>query len=181
MNTSHYSNMSSDELWTKAVDNELAFKHLFEQEFQRLFAYGIKIQQNKSDVKDAIQDVFTDLWTNRKQRLDIKNIHAYLLQSVRYRLIKKANNVKVIDIDRYAAGFSNSITEQSLDQKKALQRILLSMPKRQREVLHLKFYQGLTNPEIGQLLDMNDQSVANTLQRAYKSFRKNKSKKNISK
>ncbi len=175
----HFLTMSCDELWAETEQNELAFKHLFEREFEKLFAYGIKIQQNKSDVKDAIQDVFTDLWTKRKDRLDIKNIHAYLLKSVRYKLIKKANNVKVIDIDRYAAEFSTSSREQPIDEKAALQQILISMPKRQREVLHLKFYQGLTNPEIGELLNMNAQSVANSLQRAYQSFRKNKSKINL--
>ena len=97
----HLLNMSVDELWLKSSNNKLAFKCLFEREFEKLFAYGLNIHQNKADVKDAAQDVFTDLLTKRKERLHINKIHTYLLKSVRYRLLKKAKDLKIIDIDRY--------------------------------------------------------------------------------
>lgn len=47
------------------------------------------------------------------------------------------------------------------------------MPKRQREVIYLQYYQNLTRDEIAKIMDINQQSVSNLLQAAFKSFREN--------
>lgn len=166
-------------MWKESLHDEQQFRRLFDSQFDQLFTYGLKLHQNQSNVKDAIQDIFVDLWAKRKQRTNIKNIHAYLLRAIRYRLLKGDSKIKVINIDSYSdsLAYKKDLPEQ--DHKKALQSVLDLMPERQREVLHLKYFQGLTNPEIAEVLGVNMQSVSNVLQRAYESFRKKTSKKNL--
>lgn len=58
------------------------------------------------------------------------------------------------------SGETYSQNEQRLRQAIAL------LPKRQQEVLFLKFYQGLEHEQISDLMDINRQSVANHLHKA---------------
>lgn len=177
MNQLPYRTMSLGELWSLSDTDNKAFKQLFEVEFDKLYAYGTKIHTNRSEVKDAIQDVFTDLWSKRKERKHIKEIHFYLLKSLRYKLYRLAASRKIIDIDRYKGDIPVLPVDKS-DAYQKLNYILDEMPAKQREVLHLKFYQGLSNQEIATVLKIKYQSVSNTLHRAYKSFKKKSEQKN---
>ena len=47
-----------------------------------------------------------------------------------------------------------------------VRRAIDGLPKRQQEVVFLKFYEGLENDQIAELMDINRQSVANLLYRA---------------
>src|SRR5207237_5208794 len=49
--------------------------------------------------------------------------------------------------------------------------LLNSLPKRQREVLYLRFYEDLSLTEIAQLMDLSYQSVMNYTQRALSNIR----------
>lgn len=166
---------SSDELWQRCLDNDhMAFKLLFEQESISLLNYGQKICNNKSDVKDAMQEIFIDLWKNKSNRV-IRDINFYLLKALKYRLLKVGTSAKVVDINSvpipllYTPSRTNNLEYQS-DQ---LRTIIAQLPHNQQEILHLKFYQGLSNAQIADILDVKYQSVSNSLFRIISGFRKN--------
>jgi RNA polymerase sigma factor (sigma-70 family) len=50
---------------------------------------------------------------------------------------------------------------------------LNQLPKRQREVIYLRYYQNLERDEIADIMGVNPQSVSNLLQAAFKTFREN--------
>src|SRR5690625_6672265 len=52
-----------------------------------------------------------------------------------------------------------------------LQQALNQLTPRQKEVIYLRFYHGLTNPEISGVMDINDQCVRNLLSGAIKRLR----------
>lgn len=174
-----YSKYSSDELWELCIgDDHNAFKALFDREFQAMFHFGLKISQSQSDVKDALQEVFTDLWIKKSNR-NIKHIKIYLLKSLKYRLIKIKPSGKIVDInvlsnDQLSCSTDFYENDSKLFQLKA---VLSQLPKNQQEILHLKYYQGLSNAQIAEVLDINYQSVSNRLHRVLCSFRKKIQKK----
>ncbi|MGZ3846904.1 MAG: RNA polymerase sigma factor, partial [Flavisolibacter sp.] len=46
------------------------------------------------------------------------------------------------------------------------------LPARQKEIIYLRIYKGLSFEEIGQIMQLNYQVVRNLLSQALKSFRK---------
>ena len=170
-----YTKYSSDELWSLCMSNDhKAFKILFDREFKHLLAFGLKVCPCQSDVKDAMQEIFTDLWVKRSTR-KINHVKLYLLKSLKYRLIKSKPNGKVIDINSLAKGELSYTTEIISDidsQSYQVKSILSQLPKQQQEILHLKYFQGLTNAQIAEVLDINYQSVSNRIHRILNGFRK---------
>jgi RNA polymerase sigma factor (sigma-70 family) len=49
---------------------------------------------------------------------------------------------------------------------------LEQLPERQREVIHLRYFQNLKNEEIADIINVNYQSVSNLLHRAVKNLKK---------
>lgn len=174
-----YAKYSTEELWQLCIfNNHKAFKELYNREFRYLLAFGLKICPNNSDVKDALQEVFTDLWVNKAKR-KINHIRLYLLKSLKYRLIKKKPNGKIIDLNALSKENHSLSLEVNEGDTSAIeiQSIISQLPKNQQEILHLKYYQGLSNAQIAEVLDIKYQSVSNSLHRILSSFRKKIQKK----
>src|SRR5690625_7032263 len=62
--------------------------------------------------------------------------------------------------------------EVNSENRLILQQALNQLTPRQKEVIYLRFYHGLTNPEISGVMDINDQCVRNLLSGAIKRDRK---------
>lgn len=163
---------SSDRLWLLCKNsNHKAFKQLFNNEFENLMAYGLKISSNKSDVKDAIQEIFTDLWERKSDR-QIQNIKFYLLKALKYRLVRSISKGKVVDINALTREPCINPQYQDSSRSQEIAIVLSQLPKSQQEIIHLKYYQGLSNAEIADMLNINYQSVSNKLHRVIAGFRK---------
>ncbi len=71
--------------------------------------------------------------------------------------------------DKAAPGFNKIPTQQTAQN---LNRLLNSLPKRQKEVLHLKYYEELIFEEVAQVIHLNYQSVLNHIHRALTNLRR---------
>ena len=100
--------------------NKKSFKYLFDRLFDDLMSYGCKLSTNQSDVKDAIQEVFTDIWINRNKR-NISNIKFYLLKSLRYKLNRSKPVINILDLDPIYFDKSVSIKDENSIQPKTIQ------------------------------------------------------------
>ncbi len=141
--------------------------------------------QNEAFVKDCVQEVFIDIWNRRDRISTPDSVRAYLLSCVRKRVIREAYRQRILKEDE-SADLDNAISfvefspEWSMIEQESLaettHRIadaLNKLPKRQREVIYLRFYQNLERDEIAAIMDVNPQSVSNLMQVAFKSFREN--------
>jgi RNA polymerase sigma-70 factor (ECF subfamily) len=52
------------------------------------------------------------------------------------------------------------------EQEQTIRKAIEQLPTRQQEVIFFKFYEGLSNEEIAQIMDVERQTVANFLYRA---------------
>lgn len=167
------------ELWNASIQgNEEAFGVLFKRHYTLLFQYGNKICADKEIVEDNIQELFTELW-QKKPEQPLQSVKAYLLQALKYKLYKSFRNTKTIyTIDEKNDHFEFSretfLIDEQDDQEK-MKRILNAieqLPPRQKEIIYLKIYKGLSYEEVSEIMQVNYQVVRNLLCQALKTFRK---------
>lgn len=155
---------------------------LFRTFYEDLYNYGLRLSRREQYVKDAIQDVFLTLWRTRDRLSTVTSVKAYLLSTLRRRLLRNLDRDRRRDDrnERYSAEQS-AITfsqeevlirfEHTLAQQKAIVRALNALSGRQKEAIFLRYFNGLTNDEIADVLDVTNQSVRNYLYRARKTLR----------
>lgn len=163
--------------------DEEAFNKLFRLYYTPLYDYGMKLFADNESAKDGIQKLFLKLWKKRHSLTIPDSVQAYLLVSYRRILLRDQDQKK----NRYRRNkkyiqtkFEGSFTKEELiiqderiaHQKEELTDGLNQLSNRQKETLFLKYYHGLTNKEIAQVIDINHQSVKNNLYRAIKSLKK---------
>lgn len=138
----------------------------------------MKLCGNRELVKDQIQELFISLWNRSGPLNQIESKKSYLLISLKRKILKKleekSDTPKIKDEwEEFASFFFN--TEEFMIQKEiegsrklALQEALNQLPDRQREVVYLRFYRGLSYEEIEEVLSINYQSAVNHVYRAKK-------------
>ncbi|MFT4032171.1 MAG: sigma-70 family RNA polymerase sigma factor [Siphonobacter sp.] len=155
-----------------------AFSELMKRYFRLLFRYGTRISPDPDFVKDCLQDVFFDLWEHRKTIGQPSAIKPYLLKAIRLRIFREQG--KWARHDEIEEGFQVefSIETKLIDQQLAaethekLERLLNELPKRQKEILYLRFYEELSHEDIARIMTMNRQSVYNLLHESIGKLRK---------
>lgn len=177
---------NDSQLWHQLKNgSELALGKLIKKYFNLLQNYGYKFIRNEDFVKDCVQEVFVEIWSRRQNISQPDSVRAYLLSSVRKKILRESVRQKIngeneiinIENDLKFAEFSPElvIIEQENTQE-TIQKVavlLNLLPKRQREVVYLRFYQNLERDEIAQIMGVNAQSVSNLLQAAFKTIREN--------
>lgn len=178
--------LSDTQLWIQLKSGcELALAKLIKKYFNPLQNYGYKFVRDEDFVKDCVQEVFIEIW-QRRDRLSLPDsVRAYLLSSVRKRVMREGVRQQIIKEDTPTDlendwHFAELSHEWSLIEKESVVfltekvgNLLNRLPKRQREAIYLQFYQNLEREEIAQIMGINPQSVSNLLQTAFKLFREN--------
>lgn len=178
-------------LWLalKRGDTE-ALDILFNKYYTDLFFYGMKLTSNRDHVIDSIQDVFANIWETRKKISKVKYVKAYLFATLRNNLLKPDPKDVIIQTDKGFSINQNFILdispeniyinkESQLEIKKLIKDLLEGLSTKQKEVIYLKFYSNYSNIEIGEILSIKQQSVANLLARTINLLRKRKKESNL--
>ncbi len=183
----HFSSIQNDALlWQQLKGgSELALGKLLAKYFNPLQNYGYKFVRDEDFVKDCVQEVFIEIWNRREQLSSPDSIRAYLLSCVRRRVMREGHRQNILK-DEWPADLENDLSfvsfspewhlieeESVADTTLRIADALNRLPKRQREVIYLRFYQNLERDEISDIMGINAQSISNLLQSAYKSFREN--------
>ncbi|AFK04444.1 RNA polymerase, sigma-24 subunit, ECF subfamily [Emticicia oligotrophica DSM 17448] len=178
---------NDSQLWQQLKNgSELALGKLIKKYFNPLLNYGYKFVRNEDFVKDCVQEVFVEIWSRRQNISQPDSVRAYLLSSVRKKILRESFRQKIktdgdeivnIENDLKFAEFSPELAiieqENSQETIQKISSLLNTLPKRQREVIYLRFYQNLERDEIAQIMGVNAQSVSNLLQAAFKTIREN--------
>lgn len=170
-------------LWAELkAGDEKAFSMLFKRYYSYLIQYGNSFSPFSEKIQDCVQDVFTDVWIYRNSLSDTVVVKAYLLSSVRKRIVRLQQRDKVFNkttsVDAIAFLFDFSIEQQLISDEvtagkvKHLNKVLNILPARQKEALYLRYHHGLNVDQIAEILNVNYQSANNLLHRALVNIRK---------
>ncbi|MFY7890314.1 MAG: RNA polymerase sigma factor [Spirosomataceae bacterium] len=171
-------------LWNEAKEgNRQAFNALCEHHYRMLFNYAFTLTKDRELIKDILQDLLLNLWEKRNTLGDIHAMSIYLIKALRNNLLyhNRKNKFNYVDNffdseEDYLSDFStvegDIINYEIYSQNEVrVRKALELLPKRQREVLFLKFYQGKTYSEIADIMAINPQSVGNHIQKAFSTLR----------
>lgn len=184
-NNPEYSVPVEVQLWKSFKGGDLkAYEQLFNLFYQDLYGYGLKLCSRTELVRDSIQSLFVTLWDRKEYLGEVRSVKAYLLASLRRKILKTLNlerKTESIDYlqDVPIPGVQMSIEESIIlkelkdHQKQMLQDALENLPTRQKEILFLKYYNGMSYEEIEEILSINYQSIRNHIYRALERLRAN--------
>lgn len=160
--------------------NDAIFSFIYNKYVDVLLSYGKGLGFDKDILKDAIQDVFIKLYSNRSQLNNVQNLKSYLFRSLKNRLLDMIKmSVETSDIDNYEFRFfiKTNVLDELIEEedKKAIQdkveELLGCLTDRQREVIYLRFIQEMEYEDIAQLLNITTHASRKLVSRAIKKIR----------
>lgn len=170
-------------VWQQFVSqaNGASFRKLFNCFFKPLYGYGIKLCNQPELVKDCIQELFRNLWERRNDLTHIQSPNVYLFVSLRRKILKeseahrktrgKLNEAEENGFIQFAKEDLIIRDEVKYQKREELNEALNQLPDRQKEVIFLHFYNGMSYGEIEEILSINRQSVRNHVYRAMETLR----------
>ncbi len=170
---------ATDPVWEdfKKGDRD-AFAKLYDEHAPPLIVYGMRVSGEEAVVKDVVQDLFVELWRSRAQLQSVRSVRGYLLKALRYKLMRKAA-VRLLykeELPEQADPVNPEAIilehEDETIRRQLIRRAIDRLPRRQQEVVNLRFYQGLTTEEAAEIMAVNYQSAVNLLHRAVDQLRK---------
>jgi RNA polymerase sigma factor (sigma-70 family) len=167
-------------LWNDFLSgNDDAYGLIYKMYAENLFIQGMQFSSDKEFIRDCIHDVFVKIYKSRNRLKPVYNVKLYLFIALKNNIISalKKHNLYFEELDEmleYYTVESDSIEKEYIDKeneantRQLIHKILILLPTRQREVIHYRFFEDLSIDEIGELMNMNYQSVQNLLQRSLK-------------
>jgi RNA polymerase sigma factor (sigma-70 family) len=170
-------------LWIRFKNgNDQALSLIFDLYVNKLFSYGLKVYKDEQLVKDCIQEVFISLIDKRESLLISDKTHLYLFKSLRNKLfeeIRTSRRKKTIEdslkpnLYDYGKDAEEIIvrSEEEQRRKRILDRAIESLSIRQREILFLKYTEGLDYEAIAEVLGIDVASARTLIYRALKKIK----------
>lgn len=162
----------------KAGDR-VAFKTIYNEFVDALYSYGTRFTSDRDLVKDAIQDLFIDVYTYGSNLRKPESLEFYLYKALKRiifrKLIEKNRYTSVQEIhEKFELRFSieeDFIDDISGESFQKLKDEISHLNPQKRELLFLKFNSGLTFKEIGKLLDINPNTIKKQIYRILEKLR----------
>jgi RNA polymerase sigma factor (sigma-70 family) len=161
--------------------DSIAFTEIYNFYIKDLLSYGYRITTDSQLVRDSIHDLFLHVWQTRANLSPTSSIRFYLYRSLRNRIVRNLEKNENVVIDS-ASLFENIIgalstednliaSEQQNEQISKLSAAIQQLPKRQQEIIQLRYYHDFSLDEISQMMSISNQSVRNLLHRAITELR----------
>lgn len=176
-----YKNLEELIHWKDLISgDENAFSVLFKLYYSQLFNFGKIYTKDKSIINDSIQELFLDFWEKREKLSSDVEVKSYIYAGFRNKLMKQINQsviYKSFNKDEMDVFFDLSVEEMAIQRESEKNKILKintilnQLSNRQKEVIYLRFYKGLSNEQIAEILKINYQSVKNYVFRSLQIFR----------
>jgi RNA polymerase sigma factor (sigma-70 family) len=155
--------------------NWFAYTSLYNDHFRALSNYGYKFTRDTNLIEDAIHDLFVRLWTTRDNLSTPASVRNYLYKSLRNILLRKMKTqgkFTGIDTAEYPCGFEvtynnhflSAIEDRELQSR--IKNVINTLPPRQREIIFLRFYEGLSYEEIADIMGIGINSTYKLLYKA---------------
>ena len=155
-----------------------ALSALFVEHYEPLFHYGRRLTAEDALVEDCIQEIFAELWQNRRNlTVSVQAVRFYLLTSLRRRILRQRRvreRKSAPDLLRqhYAEDHTPSYEARCVEadalaaRSHLLHGCLNALPRRQREAMFLRYFESLSYVEIAELMGCQVQSVRNLIHQA---------------
>lgn len=153
------------------------FEELFKKHFPSLCNIAYAVVKDQDQAKDVVQQVFIKFWNKRNSVNTDDNIHAYLKKAVvntainhleKYKRLQLADDFQHFNIENK----ENENKEQKIATlNKAIKNAISKLPDKCQTVFSLSKYEGMSNQEIADYLEISIKAVEKHISRAFKELR----------
>lgn len=174
---------NDNNLWhgLKQGDKEM-FLALYKKYYHTLLFIGVKEIKDAHLVKDIIQQLFLYLWEKRESIQDARDVRSYLITSFLRKLTADWKKNKQSGILEVVWNNNSEDTQPNPEEKlirkdeqshlfKLLMERINELPNRQKELVILKFYEGLTYQEIVERTGLSHRTVYNKIHEGLKKLK----------
>lgn len=174
--------MIEEKIWDEFRAGSIAaFEKLYDFYSTQLYRYGRNFSNEEEIIEDCIQELFTGLWEKKERIGATTSVRFYLLRSMRRmlhrRLQQEIKNSSFPEDTSFEMESSPEqvfiLTESDRKLQGCLLRALNGLTARQREVIFLRYYQGLSFDEIAEITDFSKKTAYNLVFIALGTLRKN--------
>ncbi|MCQ2226692.1 MAG: RNA polymerase sigma-70 factor [Bacteroidales bacterium] len=160
----------------KAGD-EKAFRSLFDCYFTPLTLFAERFTNDNEAAIDIVQTLFVSLYENRNS-LNIRNVKSFLYQSVKNRCINEIKRRKytetsiddILSVDNEAEDdIEDAIAYSEL--KAQLAQALSTLQPQCQKIFELSRFDGFSNDEIADQLNLSKRTVETQISKALKQLR----------
>lgn len=150
------------------------FLKAYEAYSDALFRYSLYKLSDREKAKDVVQDTFVRYWEYVAANGKVDNIKAFLYRIASNAIVDNYRKRKDISLDLLSEdGYdpmdseSHHLLPRSLDGKKVLE-LVNSLDPKSREMMLLRFVEGLSVKEIAMILDERENTVSVKIHRSLK-------------
>lgn len=162
-----------------AKGNKQAFEWLFLTWHPKVVDFFMRFISDEDTAYDYAQDVFYDIWTQRKKFAEVESFSAYLFRMAKFRIFnhydKQSVQSKFVNEKRYV-GAANSVSlEQSVfadEMEELIWKTVNKMPAKRRKIFVMSRMQGYSNEDISKELCISKRTVENHITNALAELRK---------
>lgn len=154
--------------------SETHFKILFDETHRIIFGVCLKMNLKREDAEDIVQETYIQFWIQRNSIDEHRGVIG-LLKIIARRLVFK----KVSSKQREVELSMNVPDRKEVDNNdlkgilspNLLKRDIEKLPKCQKQIINLFYFEGLTTVEISNYLGISGRTVENNMYRAKKKLR----------
>ncbi len=158
------------------------FEQLFEAYADRLCRFVDRYVKSWDEAEELVQEVFLTVWRRREELASVRSLDAYLYTFARNRALDHLKRRRVAEryrrehapsapdpAEQSSAALGDGLSVEEIEA--AIQRAVDTLPRRQREVLLLRWREHLSYDAIAARLGIAPRTVAVHLQRAAERLR----------
>lgn len=154
-----------------------ALSNLYSFYYPRLMIYGRKFTSETDHIKDSINAVFLYIWEKRDTLSEAHHVGNYLFKAFQRQLNREGSAAfqppSGIDITTGSDEDGLIARQEDATRIAELKKAILNLPKRQRELIFMKYYEGFSYGEITAKTGLSTRAVYNQIHTAIQTLRKN--------
>jgi RNA polymerase sigma-70 factor (ECF subfamily) len=155
-----------------------AYTVIYDRYKNLLYNHAYKKLGDPEEVKDVLQELFTNLWNKRADIPVAMNLSGYLYAGVRNRVLnllshKEVENKYLTSIQRFTReeDYSTDLAIREKELAGLIQKEIDQLPPKMREVFLLSRKENLSHQEIAGQLSISEQTVAKQVTNALRILR----------
>lgn len=179
-------NESDDRLLERARSGDRdALEHLLERHQAKVYRFGMKMCRNPEDAEDVVQDSLLAMARGVRDFRGASSISTWLFTIARSFCIKKRRKrrhapMEVHSFDGELGREASRVADPAMSAEEvlagrqvdaALEEAIGALDPKYREVLVLRDIEGLTAPEVAEVMGIREQAVKSRLHRARSAVR----------
>ena len=156
--------------------SESAFKQIFSTLNHKLCFFARGFVKDPAEAEDIVQEAFIKLWDRKESFKDLTSLNAFLYLSIKNSCINYLKHIKVAD--KYLSTLEEPVDHQLMVHKMIeaevlteIHKAILGLPEGSRKIIQLSYFEGLSNQQVADHLNISINTVKTQKIRALRALR----------